>query len=204
MKPFINLGLSTIMEKSTTEQEIEHVFYVQVSNYDEIKKLAHSKVVMEQWEIRSSNKNNSKVNGAIRIRSIDNKEFILTTKLYTDDGMGAKEMNVDVAKDMFEAFKILCPVGTKKTRYSIKDGRHTWEIDVYTNQFGEEVRWCKVDLEVPNVNTLIPDKFPFKVIQSISKERTDEQQKFIEDLFIKEFNMYNMVNILPLEGGGGL
>lgn len=179
-------------------KEIEYVFIVEVDNYDEVRKLATSVQSMEQWEIKSKHENTG-TRGAVRVRAINNKEFMLGVKVYSPDGISADEHEISVSRDMFEAYKKLAPMGTKKRRYSIKDdGGLTWEVDVYTDENGNEIPWCKVDLEVRSKHVKAPN-FPFTVKTVITNDRTRDEDLFVTRLFSTKFNIYNRSNILPVE-----
>lgn len=188
----------SILESTSTE--IEHEFFGYIDDIKEIEKMADNKTVILQPEIRTRDYGRLGA-GSIRVRSYDDKKFILTIKSFgKENGVNAaQETEYEVDKSVFNAFNVLAPISIQKTRYSIKDptnGSLTWEIDIPLIE-GVEFYGCKIDLEVPSVDTKIPP-FPFKVRDLIDKEKDSSK---IGDI-MKLFEVENTINIGQIKAPG--
>ena len=184
--------------------EIEHVLIVSPVDYDQIERLAHKKETMEQWEIKSMNASSDnrtkRGRGSVRVRAINGTKYVLTAKNYLPDNISAVEEEKEVDKAMFDIFRRICPMGSKKTRYFIKQDGLTIEVDVYYDINGNPTEYCKVDIEVKNRSIGIP-KLPFDTHNIITKDRTPEQEKMVLDIFQKMWQIYNKDSIHPLDLG---
>jgi CYTH domain-containing protein len=187
--------------------ELEYSFMAKLTDMNQLKK-ADSNETYEQWMLMSSDLEKG---GSIRVRNINDKEFVLTIKNHRKKikGVGnADETEMKCTKDMFESFKKLANFGSKKERYKFKipNKNYYWEVDVYLKADGKRWEWVKLDLELPNVISDLPP-FPMnfeKVISNQSKNPGDE--KFIKELFKNnKITLINDDNIMPLreyEDGG--
>ena len=81
-----------------TRVEKEIVTYGKIVDMDELKK-ADRKEEQEQWEIRVKD-DKSQYGGCIRIRCIDGKTYILTTKTYKPEKGNLEETEVELSKDV--------------------------------------------------------------------------------------------------------
>lgn len=196
MNPLTQRLLSLSLESQTdgkTKVEKEIVVFGKIVDFDELKK-ADSKEEQEQWEIRLRD-DDLKHNGCIRIRCIDKKKYVLTIKTFVPDRGNLNETEVELdaetGKNMMEEFKKLSTGGMIKTRYNFKvpDSDLVWEVDVYYDEKGEARTWCKLDLEVSDLRIARPP-YPVKLKDAReipSKNRSEEEQKFIERLMSREF-----------------
>jgi CYTH domain-containing protein len=183
----------SLESSDSTNQEIEYAFFIKLDGnaLTEIDNKADSIEQQEQWETHSSRPDGKKA--TIRVRSINDKKYVLCSKLSLPDQLGKQEVELPTTKEMFEHFKVLGNTGTRKKRYNIKaEGGLVWEVDVYENANGELHPWCKVDLEVPDRETEIPEwPFEFNRDEAILNQplkRTHEENKFLDQLF-KEYNL---------------
>lgn len=188
----LNIGLEEVKD-ATSSQEIEYTFFIKLegNSLNNIEALADHIEKQEQWETHRSRPDGKKA--TVRVRSIDDKKYILCSKLNLPDELGKRESELPTTKEMFECFKVFGDTGTRKKRYimNVEDGLK-WEIDIYEKASGELHPWCKVDLEVPNSETPLPD-WPFEfneeeAILNQPKKRTHEENQFIDQLF-KEYNL---------------
>jgi len=195
------MGLFLNEDVGKRQDEKEFVWIVEIPDItkflDELK-VSDSSSLMEQWELKTVHGSPGK-NGTVRVRAIDNKEFILGTKVYGDI---TKETEIKVTKDVFDDFKSLAPMGSIKKRFNfpIRGTSLKWEIDVYYDQSKRPVNWAKIDLEVPNSykESDVPP-FPISVGEVIPRQRDSRQEKLSTKIFKELFTVYNSDNILPLE-----
>lgn len=180
--------------KSTQSQEIEISRFGVIYNLDELEKLATKKTKIVQHEVRSKH-NSNKNAGSIRVRSYDDKKYIMTVKNYgSDKGINsAVENEIEVSKDMFDAMSKLAPISVGKVRYEIPDPTNnelTWELDVPLNM--SKVKHaipCRLELELPSSDVEVPP-YPFTIDDKVSR------RDFV--LLSEMFNTYNPHNILPI------
>lgn len=189
-------GIHASLEGETDGQarvEKEIVIYGKIEDLDELKK-ADRKEDQEQWELRVRVEGNQYA-GCIRIRCIDKKKYILTTKTFKPDKGDLMESEVELDAEagakMMEEFKKLSTGGMIKTRYIFKipDSELIWEVDVYYDEKGEPRTWCKIDLEVSDLRIKRPE-LPIKLKEAReipAKNRSEDDQKFVERLMDKEF-----------------
>ncbi len=176
-----------------TRVEKEIVTYGKIVDFDELKK-ADRKEKQEQWELRIPVKDNVYA-GCIRIRCIDDEKYILTTKTFKPDKGDLQETEIELDKEqgasMMEEFKKLSTGGMIKTRYffNVPDSELVYEVDVYYDENGEPKTWCKIDLEVTDMRIKRP-ALPIEIKEAReipAKNRSEEDQKFLERLMDKEF-----------------
>lgn len=168
--------------------EIEKVFYCRLTDFSELTK-ASSSELQEQWEIRPKETGN----GSVRVRAVNNETFVLTTKVFNTNGEGKIETEIEVTKDIFEAFKSISPIGMYKRRFCfpVPDTDYKWEVDVYFKDKEEQIfqEWVKVDFECESLDTELPP-FPLSVSKVISGNRdilTDEEKQQLDELFSTVF-----------------
>lgn len=176
-----------------TRVEKEIVTYGKIVDMDDLKK-ADRKEEQEQWEIRMKD-DKHQYGGCIRIRCIDGKTYILTTKTFKPDKGDLEETEMELPKDvganMLQEFKKLSSGGMIKTRYffDVPDSDLVWEVDVYFDEKGKPREWCKIDLEVTDMRTKRPE-LPIQLTDAREippKNRSEDQQRFLERLMEKEF-----------------
>lgn len=176
-----------------TRVEKEVVIYGKIVDFDELKK-ANRKEEQEQWEIRIKD-DSSQYGGCVRIRCLNGKQYILTIKTYRPDEGDLMEteteLPAEVGVNMLQEFRKLSSGGMIKTRYffDVPDSDLVWEVDVYYDEKKQPREWCKVDLEVSDLRLKRPD-LPIQLTQAREippKNRTEDQQRFIERLMGKEF-----------------
>lgn len=196
MNPLTARLLSIALEGAVdgkTKVEKEIVVFGKIVDFDELKK-ADSKEEQEQWEIRIRD-DSLKYSGCIRVRAIDKKRYVFTIKTFVPDRGNLNETEVELGpeegKAMMEEFKKLTTGGMIKTRYNFKvpDSDLVWEVDVYYDEKGEPKAWCKLDLEVSDLRIARPE-FPIQLKEAReipNKNRSDEDQKFVERLMQREF-----------------
>ncbi len=176
-----------------TRAEKEVVTYGKIVDFDELKK-ADRKEEQEQWEIRTKD-DSLQYGGCVRIRCLNGKQYILTVKTFRSekgDLMETEtELPAEIGANMLKEFRKLSSGGMIKTRYffDVPDSDLVWEVDVYYDEKKQPRAWCKIDLEVSDLRVKRPD-LPIQLTQAREippKNRTEEQQRFIERLMGKEF-----------------
>lgn len=185
------------------EAEDELMFLCKITDFAELN-AAYEVEHQEQWELKSRFNGGALNPGTVRVRAINNKEFILTTKIFKGTTL---ETEVPTSKDMFEDFKALCPMGQIKKRHKFKIPGFPsmcWEVDVYYKSDGTPVEYCKIDLEIKDPkfdrNNLPP--FPIGVTDIITQNRTPAEEEKSRMLFLNHFVVYNDNNMLPLDSRG--
>lgn len=185
-----NMGLEDIAPDTTgaRNRELEYTFYGQVKDLKQLEANSFKKEKQEQWlvPIETDKK------GKMRIRRIDDKRCIATTKFKRSGMKGSEEVEQDIPNEMFEHLKEMGTGGYIKTRYFIKaeESNLIWEIDVFKNSLGQDHDWVKVDLEVPTEETPIPKQLPVEFLQFIThqpNEQTAEERAQIDTLWSKEW-----------------
>lgn len=131
-----------------------------------------------------------------RIRSVNDKRWILTTKEPPERGFGKLETECDISKDMFHTLmRATTEKLVVKTRYffPIPGTNLQWEVDVFNTNSGGLHPWVKIDLEVPNFEMEIPP-LPFQVssiIYSDSDDLTIVEKRKIKSLWEEEWVTYD-------------
>lgn len=182
--------------------EVEHCFLGRVKDFEQLKKAERTEH-QEQYEVRTKpDGENHGVNGLIRVRAIDKKTYVLTTKVYYKGRRGCTETEVETTKDMFEHFKKMAPVGHEKLRHYFptdKEGQF-WEVDVYVNDNGDYEDWVRMELEVTNLKDELPE-FPLEVEEFINCDHTKiskEEKKKADKLYKETFVKHLEENFLPI------
>lgn len=172
--------------------------YLAKCSLDVLQRAAVDPVKQEQYDLQG-------VNGAIRVRAIDDKEFILCSKAWEPGVDGKDEVEDPVSEGQFNIFKRISPRGLCKVRYHIPidgtegwwkpekdwtppyDGKLVWEVDVFypTLEFDKPAEWVKIDLEIPpgikSILPTLPDIFT-DVFDVQFRDRTPEQQRWVADI----------------------
>lgn len=181
------------------EVEIEHSFVCRCTDKSFLSK-AEKMVTMEQYEIRSIRSEDG-LNAVLRMRATqegeDDVEYMFATKVYQKDG-GCHETELLVTVDLFNAFKQMAPFGSKKKRHYLKDeSDRTWEIDVYSDDEGNDYEWFRAELEVMQMEG-IPN-LPFECDEVIYTNDADEATRTkVDGLHQKYFSISNPDNIAPI------
>ena len=175
-----------------TELEVEFTIYAELQDIRVLQQ-AVTKEVQQQVNISMDTDTDIRQ----RIRSINGKRWILTTKEPPERGFGNLETGCDISKDMFgtlmRATKEKLVV---KTRYlfPIPGTNLQWEVDVFNTKSGSEHPWVKIDLEVPNLEMEIPP-LPFQVnsiIYADSDDLTIAEKRKIDTLWDEEWVTYDV------------
>jgi hypothetical protein len=175
-----------------TELEVEFTIYAELQDIRVLQQ-AVTKEVQQQVNISMDTDTDIRQ----RIRSINGKRWILTTKEPPERGFGNLETECDISKDMFgtlmRATKEKLVV---KTRYffPIPGTNLQWEVDVFNTKSGSEHPWVKIDLEVPNLEMEIPP-LPFQVnsiIYADSDDLTIAEKRKIDTLWDEEWVTYDV------------
>jgi hypothetical protein len=196
------VGLSLLATDNNVE--IEYVFIAKMTDLSQLKN-AKSVTVIENWEFKSIEPivRPGQIWGTVRARSYDGKRFTMTVKADEnhDNKNGpsvVEEHEIPITRDMFLTFKKLAPVGSIVHRHSFPVNGLNWEIDVYTDIHGKFYDWCKVDLEVPNINVPLPE-FPISFSRVIKRDRTPEEIQIVKDLYDNKFNILRQNTIMPIK-----
>lgn len=183
-------------------QEVEHCILGRLSDFEQLKKATRVEH-QEQYEIRTEHDGeNQGVNGVIRVRAIDKKTYVLTTKVYYKGRRGCTETEVETTKDMFEHFKKMAPVGHEKLRHFFPTGEagKEWEVDVYVKDSGEYEEWVRMELEVNSLKAELPE-LPLTVEESINCDHSkisDEDKARADKLYDSVFIKHLDTNFLPI------
>jgi CYTH domain-containing protein len=183
----LSLGLEAATLDGKATVELEYVFFAKLKDLAQLESIATHSELQEQYELR-------KPNGCIRVRAVDDKQYILTAKAWKDGVDGKAEAEQTTTADMFRIFKLIADSGMRKRRFfvPIPNTDMTWEFDVYyTEQNGTlvPVEWIKIDLEVAQRLETLPE-FPVpleSVFDKQPRQRTPEEQAFVSELFDKYF-----------------
>lgn len=175
-----------------TELEVEFTIYAELQDLRVLQQAVTKEV---QQQVNISLDTDTEIRQ--RIRSINDKRWILTTKEPAERGFGNLETECDISKDMFgtlmRATKEKLVV---KTRYffPIAGTNLQWEVDVFHTKAGSEHPWVKIDLEVPNLEMEIPP-LPFQVssiIYADSDDLTIAEKRKISKLWDEEWVTYDV------------
>ena len=184
-------------------KETEHCFVAVIADVNALKEASRIEH-QEQYEIRTEpdHKDPQGVNGVIRVRAVDRKQYVLTTKIYYKARRGCTESEVETTKDMFNQFKAMAPTGHEKYRhyFPIEGSEAEWEVDVYIDDEGNYEPWVRMELEVGKLTDGIPD-FPFEVkefIDCAQSKMTDKEKKKVDGLYKSTFIKKLKSNFLPV------
>ena len=191
-----------------TRDEREFTYYGRVNPetiQDELAK-AKSSERQEQWKVQVDIDHQvaeglvQEYAGEVRIRKSERSDgettYTLCIKSWRPHGDSAKrEAEVEVSADMFELLSQFATAGMRKTRYHFprEDGL-VWEVDIYDQREGsDQLRWCKIDLEVPS-DREPPTDFPITISDVVNgdyRKRTDEERALVKRLMDEAFVLPN-------------
>jgi len=194
---------STALEQAADgkqTKEIEHVVYLLMSDIGELQK-AESMEHQEQWDIRIPKTDGNAGQGNVRIRKIwttdEDARYELTTKVRQNKDGDKIEVTVPTTEDNFQQFRFLAEKGLVKDRYHFPVIGTTliWEVDVFKDANGRIIPWVKIDLEVPDRHTQLPE-LPLNFAEIIMPKgfndmTEDVREKKIQELYDKYFNSKN-------------
>lgn len=180
------------------EEEIEKELYAKLSNPEELKK-ADRVIEQLQWMFPILNEDGSyKATMRSRREIIDggDPEYTLTIKIYHKGDIGCTEYTCDSNEDMMEAFEAISTMGISKTRYEFPfsvehEGEKLdlkWEVDIIKDKEGNDLEYCKIDLEVPTNDIPLPE-FPLKTDEifnyTFGENIKPEHKRLVKELFKK-------------------
>lgn len=176
-------GMEAAAPDDTMNLEKEVMFIVQLADLSQLDR-ADSVEDQEQWGIKRKN-------GSVRVRSIDQARWELTTKLKTENRFVSEEITTVISQAQFDMFKALADNGMIKRRYcfNIPGTEAAWEFDVFFNADGSLFEWVKVDLELDPTMLEVPP-FPVDVSRFINPAKTDLAQadrEMVDKLFVEHF-----------------
>lgn len=175
-----------------TMKEVEITIYAKVKNLDHILNMGNESMRLEQWEIPVDSET-----GRLRIRSIDNSRFLLTSKTYSSGTIGALEHTTLINKEQFENIRKMCDDGYFKTRVIIpmRSSDLRWEVDLhYTNGGAKFSDWVKIDLEKVSTLSDVPEDIPFECTEIIvdlpssEHDLSAEETRTVEWLWSEEWS----------------
>ena len=211
--------LSLEDDQPTKAKETEIVVYSKINHFDGLEE-AQSIEHHLQYETRFENKGRSRVR---RVTKGDQVSYFFTMKIPTDDAglFSTTEYTVEVDVDFFEGFGAIATRKIDKTRYVFTSQKvdmtlasenteanvnlpHVkYEIDVFNNDQGNPVDWCKIDIEIDglldHLSAELPEAgigklklkvshLPFKPTNSIlMTNASEEQQAFVKQLWDTQF-----------------
>lgn len=160
--------------------ELEYTFYGEVVRLSDLEK-AQEKEEHEQWVVPIEN-DEDVVEARVRIRAVDNRRWLLTTKIKRKGMLGWEEISHDISQPLFNHLREMAINGYKKTRYTFKiEGSElNWEVDVFKDLNGQPHPWVKIDLEVKSKDDDISKyklPVPFRQIIQHQKGDLDEKEK---------------------------
>lgn len=176
-------------------KEIEYEIYGRVRDLGSLQSAAR-KELQEQWGLHVDKSPNNAATGGVRVRSINDEKYVLTSKIKIDGGN--EEEEVDTTEGMFIHFKKLADKGLRKMRFyfPVEGTDFVYEVDAFYNLAGQFVPWVKIDLELPkgmdSIDSL-PD-LPFEmddVVVVPPGKKSEEHLAFCRKLFTEYFDMPN-------------
>ena len=167
-------------------RELEYTLYGKLKDLDQLKQ-AFAVEEHEQWTIPVDTNLPFKQ----RLRLIDNRRYTMATKMRRAGVAGCEEVEDDIAPDMWRHLREVAVDGYRKTRYRFKAGSTglIWEIDVFVDCMGQPHPWVKIDLEVPDVDTAVPE-LPVDIetlIVDNGPKQTMAEKRFIRQLWDSEW-----------------
>lgn len=186
LRSMLNVGAEGAID-GNVHKEIEFTFYGRLKDPSQLEKAVHIEE-HEQWRVPFK----IEVPGLRqRIRMIDGRRWVLSTKQERDSAIGWDEIECDISKDMFNTLRLAGTHGYKKTRYvfPVPGTDKIWEIDVFPTRGGDKSLWVKIDLEVNDPNAPIP-AFPLDFLEMITNQdvqQTQEEKAFLDKLWNLEW-----------------
>lgn len=175
--------LAAVPPVKKQKEENEIVIYAKITNFDGLEQCIY-KEEQEQYTIKSKCESTN-TSGNVRVRKTTYQDmrvgYVLTNKVKLDSAhlKSNIEEDISITPEHYEAFRMICNEGMKKTRYVFKTNSITvdigegeekktidvpgmvFEVDVFKNSEGINYQWCKIDLEID------------KLLQVISKEEME-------------------------------
>lgn len=180
-------GLESAPPDGVVKMEREHVWLLRGIDMAQLEKLASRTEVQEQWSVMADGAN-------LRVRAINNTEFIMTGKTWEEGTDGKKEVEELTNAAMFAVFKRVASSGMFKKRYFVEWQGHTFEVDIFYNDGDMEAGvapWCKIDLEVRDMALPIP-VLPFtaeEIIKDNPCNRPPELEQVVPMLYKRYFTI---------------
>lgn len=157
------LGLTPGMEEDTSgkaQKEIEHIVYGRLTDFAQLSNAA-SREIQEQWQVKLPKSEKNAAEGAVRVRKSQiegaDPNYFLTMK--TRAKVGSLESTLSCSEDMFTMMKFVAEFGMVKDRYRfpVPNTELVWEVDVFKKPDGTYHDWVKIDLEVDDLSTPLPE-----------------------------------------------
>jgi hypothetical protein len=209
-KLLIDLFLSLEQENTSgiINDEKEYVFYAKLKDLS-ILKSAISVEEQEQWTIKIPKTSENLTKGTMRVRETVKDgvtTYALTVKTPLNDAQGVfsqnntsastgmqkmREVAIDATEGTFELFKLMANSGMKKIRYTlpIEDNDCVFEVDCFLTPNGKYSEWVKIDLEVKEPLSDIPElpECFTDVIYNQEGSKTPEENELITRLYDEVF-----------------
>ena len=205
------------------KQEREIVVYAKITNFDGLHR-SKRRVYQEQYTLKSES--GSPQDGAVRVRkTIDGNQvtYEQTVKAKVGEAeqgiQNSNEESVPIGEPFFTVFKGLSAKRMVKDRYyfpfsevHVKHGENTsvlsvpdsfFEVDVFHKADGSLHEWCKIDIELGNLEKALANfpehisrydiravisSLPFKPIEYFTESlATESQKKVLSDLYTNVF-----------------
>ena len=153
--------------------EIERKFLVRNSDY---KRQAYGSSRIQQGYICSGH------GRTVRVRIRDNRGYLTIKGPAGDDGLSRYEFEKEITLDEANHLMKLCEPGRiDKTRYLVKSGTHTFEVDEFFGE-NEGLVMAEVELGSPEESVEIPD--------FIGKEVTGDRRYYNSHLLKNPFTVW--------------
>lgn len=193
------LAMEADVDNGKLHHEQEKVIYARLEDLSVLHN-AETVDAQEQWMIKLKKSDKNAAKGQIRVRKVipmtkgdngfeiknadsDRVQYVLTAKAErsAEDRL---EVPSPVTKDMFDVFKLVADNGMLKHRFHFPvDGGLVFEVDAFPKEDGTYHEWVKIDLELKDINTEIPE-LPFEAAEKIFGDSKDEaEQKKIWELY---------------------
>lgn len=196
----LSLALEDIADGKIRDEE-ELVYYCKITDFKQLEKAA-SKEFQEQWEIKVPRSDSNTGSGCVRVRCTgeENKEYTLTAKVHTKQADKRLENTIESTEDMFNLFAVLASSGMRKMRYNfpVEGTKLVFEVDIYFKDDGSMAEYCKVDLELVEKVSKIPElplKFDSVLLQGV--DNTDTEKAFIRGLYDTVFLTKKRLAVKP-------
>lgn len=184
------IALEAEVATGVKQAENEHSFYARIADMKQFDGLPKER--QEQWEIKVPKTDRNTAAGGIRVRKtiVDGQrpEYVMTSKVLISSDGKKDEVPIASTPHQFIHFALLSEGGMIKDRFTfpIKGTDLKWEIDLFLKPDGGYHDWCKIDLEVEDLNAPIPQELPIAftaLIPGDPSKRTDAQSAKLRELF---------------------
>lgn len=188
-------------------EEIERVWYVRISDWDQLAYAASFEYqIQNDVRVKEDGRDGNlrvrktlKAKGDTEQFEIPTYSFITKVKQGQGEAVHNKEAAIEITSDFFDLFSQLCPQGMRKDRYNfpVKGSNLLFEVDCFLTPEYQKARedgtactgekyfpWAKIDLELPNEGTAIPD-IPIQYDELIAQ--TTEDNPNIKKLYDQYF-----------------